>query len=100
MQPILPPALASWQARGRRQRVFGHDVFVIEEGPRDDRAPLLVLHGFPSSSFDFHLVLSILASKRRVIVHDHIGFGLSAKPERYSYSLIEQAEAAVAVWRK
>jgi pimeloyl-ACP methyl ester carboxylesterase len=34
-----------------------------------------------------------------VIVHDHLGFGLSDKPPGYSYSLIEQAEVALEVWR-
>lgn len=64
-----------------------------------DGAPLLVLHGFPSSSFDFHLALPMLAAHRRVVLHDHLGFGLSDKPERYSYSLMEQADAALLVWR-
>jgi pimeloyl-ACP methyl ester carboxylesterase len=99
MRNILPPPLAAWQARGRRIGVFGHDIFAIEDGPSDDPEPVLVLHGFPSSSFDFHLVLPILAARRRVVVHDHIGFGLSDKPEAYSYSLLEQTDAALAVWR-
>jgi pimeloyl-ACP methyl ester carboxylesterase len=94
----IPPALSAWQARGSFLRVFGRDVFTMTAG-EGDADPLLVLHGFPSSSFDFHLVLDALASRRRVILHDHIGFGLSEKPARYSYSLIEQAEVAIEVWR-
>src|SRR5262249_17419645 len=62
-------------------------------------APLVVLHGFPSSSLDFRAALGRLSRGRRVVVHDHLGFGLSSKPERYSYSLIEQAEVAVELWR-
>jgi pimeloyl-ACP methyl ester carboxylesterase len=42
----------------------------------------------------------VLAKSRRVIVHDHLGFGLSDKPAEYSYSLMEQAAYAVGVWRK
>ena len=34
-----------------------------------------------------------------MIVHDHLGFGFSDKPADYSYSLIEQAEVALGVWR-
>jgi pimeloyl-ACP methyl ester carboxylesterase len=34
-----------------------------------------------------------------VVVFDFPGFGLSAKPARYSYSLLEQAEYAIGVWR-
>ena len=35
-----------------------------------------------------------------MVLHDHLGFGLSDKPEEYSYSLVEQAEHAVALWRE
>jgi pimeloyl-ACP methyl ester carboxylesterase len=100
MPNILPPALAAWQSHGRRLRVAGHDLFVIEGGPITDPEPVIVLHGFPSSSFDFHLVRPLLATRRRLIVHDHIGFGLSDKPERYSYSLLEQTDVALLVWRE
>src|SRR5687767_929798 len=99
----LPPALASWQSRGRTVRVFGHAIFVLDTGSAakvPDEEPLLLLHGFPTSSFDFRHVLARLSEGRRVVVHDHIGFGLSDKPERYSYSLMEQADAAIAVWRE
>lgn len=99
----LPPAIAAWGARGRRARVFDHDVFVLDVAPRSSDAsgdPLLLLHGFPTSSFDFRHVMDRLSERRRVIVHDHIGFGLSAKPERYSYSLMEQADVALTVWRE
>jgi pimeloyl-ACP methyl ester carboxylesterase len=99
MYTPLPPALAVWQSRGRRVRALGHEAFVIDEGPRTDPDPILVLHGFPSSGFDFHLALPSLSARRRVVVHDHLGFGLSDKPERYSYSLLEQADAALEVWR-
>ncbi|MFL5347371.1 MAG: alpha/beta fold hydrolase [Hyalangium sp.] len=99
MRHSLPSALAAWQARGRRLSVLGHEVFVLQDGPVDRGDPLLVLHGFPSSSFDFHLALPLLAARRRVVLHDHLGFGLSDKPERYSYSLLEQTDAALLVWR-
>jgi pimeloyl-ACP methyl ester carboxylesterase len=99
MPHSLPPALAAWQSRGRRIRVLGHEVFVLQDGPADGGDPVLVLHGFPSSCFDFHLALPLLAARRRVVLHDHLGFGLSDKPERYSYSLMEQADAALLVWR-
>lgn len=107
MDAPLPPALSAWRSRGRTTKVFGHNVFVIDApatAPPKDSAheplPLLILHGFPTSSFDFRHVLPRLSERRRVVVHDHIGFGLSDKPERYSYSLLEQADVAVAVLRE
>ncbi len=79
--------------------VFGHRVFVVDEGGADADA-LVILHGYPSSSYDFVEVLPALAKRFRVVVHDHLGFGLSQKPDDYSYSLIEQADAALDVWRQ
>jgi pimeloyl-ACP methyl ester carboxylesterase len=79
-----------WQQRGRTIQVRGLDVFCVAEG----RGPAVVLlHGFPTSGFDWRHVLDQLRdSGRRVIVPDMPGFGLSAKPASFSYSLIEQAE--------
>lgn len=95
----LPARVLDWQSRGSRVRIFDRDVFVREDGKEHEEA-LLVLHGFPTSSFDFHLVLSDFAKRFRVVVHDHLGFGLSDKPRDYSYSLFEQAEVAMELWRK
>jgi pimeloyl-ACP methyl ester carboxylesterase len=82
-----------------RHRIFGRDVFAVSEGDEGCAAPILILHGFPSSSRDFLPPLPRLAAKHRVVVHDHLGFGYSDKPEDYSYSLLEQAEVAIALWR-
>jgi len=80
-------------------QVFGRDVFVVDDG-KDKEETLLILHGFPTSSFDFHRVMPHFTKRFRVIVHDHLGFGLSDKPRDYSYSLFEQAEVAMELWRK
>ena len=60
--------------------------------------PLLVLHGFPSSSYDFHLVLDDLRRTRRVLLLDFLGYGLSAKPDD-RYTLAEQADIVMAFTR-
>jgi pimeloyl-ACP methyl ester carboxylesterase len=95
----IPPALSEWRARGQFLRLLGRTVFAVDTGPRD-APPLLLLHGFPTSSFDFHLTLGRLSKQHRVIVHDHLGFGFSDKPEEFSYSLLEQADVAIMVWQK
>lgn len=96
---MLPSPLQTWRDRGRFIQVFGREVFVVTAGP-EEAPPLLILHGFPTSSQDFAAALPRLAARHRVIVHDHLGFGLSAKPEDYSYSLFEQADVALGVWRQ
>jgi len=90
-------AVERWRARGERVDIQGHGVFVVDEGPRE--APvLLLLHGYPSSSADWEHALPHLTASYRVICHDHLGFGLSDKPDDYSYSLFEQADIAVGLW--
>jgi len=87
--------LREWFQRGRHHSIGGRRVFVLDtglEGTPSSHPPLLVLHGFPSSSFDFHRMLPRLAIGRRVVLVDMPGAGFSDKPERYSYSLFEQAD--------
>jgi pimeloyl-ACP methyl ester carboxylesterase len=70
-------------------------------GSTDTGKPtLVVLHGYPTSSHDYYRVLPDLAAHYRVIVHDHLGFGLSDKPRDYSYALYEQADFALLLWRQ
>lgn len=47
---------------------------------------ILFVHGTPSWSFDFRNVIKELKQTHRCIAIDHIGFGLSDKPELYDYS--------------
>ena len=63
------------------------------EAERDE--PLLVLHGFPSSSYDFAAVLDDLRRTRRVLLLDFLGYGLSTKPDQ-AYTLAEQADIVMA----
>ena len=74
--------------------VNGHQIFYIDEGNSEE--VVLVVHGFPTSSFDFKNVLRTLANRYRVIIPDHLGFGFSDKPKSdYSYSLKEQAQKVI-----
>jgi len=79
------------------RRVGEHELFCVDTG--GDKPVLLILHGYPTSSHDYWRALPILAERYRVIVHDHLGFGFSDKPRDYSYSLVDQADHAIALWR-
>ena len=67
--------------------IDGLSIFYREAGPRDAPA-IVLLHGFPSSSFMYRDLLPRLASRYRVIAPDYPGFGLSAFPARgqFDYS--------------
>lgn len=63
----------------RYATVQGRQLFYREAGPAD--APVLVLlHGFPTSSFMFRNLIPALAGRYHVIAPDHLGFGLSDAP--------------------
>ena len=79
-----------------------HKLFVKQMGKPDAPASktLLLLHGFPESSFSYHgIVEGMLQTFDRIILFDMLGYGLSDKPLNYSYSLLEQADTAFAVWK-
>lgn len=92
------PTFDAWLKRGEYHTVYSHQVFVIDEG--DHKETIAILHGYPSCSYDYYLILPLLTQHYRVVIHDHLGLGLSDKPENYSYSLIEQADIALALWQK
>ena len=86
-----------WEAIGTHRELCGERIFTIDApsiGP-ERHAPLLVLHGFPTSSFDYAAVLDGLRAGRRVLLLDMLGYGLSAKPDR-AYSMALQADVAAA----
>lgn len=95
----LSSAVLAWLARGSRMRVGAHQVFVVDEGQRADEAVLLV-HGFPESSYDFRACLDLLRDRRRTVALDLLGFGLSDKPATAGYSLFEQADVIEVVLRE
>jgi len=81
---------------------FGHKVFVKQIGSpaASSDKTLLLIHGFPESSYSFHAVLSGLQNIfDRIILFDMLGYGFSDKPtDAYTYSLFEQADTAFTVW--
>jgi pimeloyl-ACP methyl ester carboxylesterase len=53
---------------------------------------LLMLHGFPTWSYDYAAVASDLARDNDVITLDFLGYGASDKPNPYAYSVPESAD--------
>ena len=101
--------LARWLAAGTRFSYRGRSIFGREflsglgsglgSGSISD-STLVLVHGFPTSSFDWHRVWDALCARhRRVIALDMIGFGWSDKPRDYAYSIRDQADLHEAVLR-
>ncbi|TVZ54991.1 pimeloyl-ACP methyl ester carboxylesterase [Lutibacter sp. Hel_I_33_5] len=95
-----------WKSKGEFITVFNRKLFVIDSKDvissvvEKSQETMVVLHGYPTSSFDYFKVLPALSKRYRVIIHDHLGFGFSDKPLDYSYSLIEQADFALQLWKQ
>lgn len=84
-------ALDVWRAQSHELRFGPHAIRYWTAG--DPAAePLLLLHGFPTASWDWHYLWAPLAERYRVIACDMLGFGFSAKPRGHAYSLLEQAD--------
>lgn len=83
-----------WRAAGRTFDFRGHAVFYVEQARAPAAGPaLLLLHGFPTSSWDWQRLWSALGARfGRVIAADMLGFGFSAKPAAHAYSILDQAD--------
>ena len=86
--------MAEWRDGGRALATPAGRVFV--RSASGDGPTVLLLHGYPSSSFDFQQVVPHLAG-RAWLTLDFLGFGLSDKPRPHRYSLLEQADIVQAV---
>jgi pimeloyl-ACP methyl ester carboxylesterase len=97
MSDGLTERVRAWQGRGQGEEFRGHSIHAFRrqgEGPL-----LLLLHGFPSSSYDWRLLLEELPG-RNVLAFDFLGFGLSAKPREHDYSLFWQADLSEELVRR
>ncbi len=81
--------LSSWKSSGSYFLYKNHQIFVKESGAGETLVPI---HGFPTSSWDWHKVWQSLTEKYHVLTLDMIGFGFSDKPKKYPYSIFDQAD--------
>lgn len=84
-------ALDEWRGQSQVLDFRGHRIRYWTAGDTHSQ-PLLLIHGFPSASWDWHRLWAPLAERYRVIACDMLGFGYSAKPRGHAYSLLEQAD--------
>ncbi len=85
---MLSPKLPDYAFADHRINSDGLALHYVDEGPTD-APPLLMLHGNPTWSFYYRHLIHALRGQYRTIVPDHIGMGLSDKPDesRYEFTL-------------
>ena len=81
--------LEDWQDAGKWFHYGNHAIFSRMEGRGD---ALLLIHGFPTSSWDWHRLWPFLTARFQVLVTDMIGFGFSDKPSDYPYSIVDATD--------
>lgn len=90
--------LTRWQDTGLRFDFRGLPVFYQVARSEAAGLPLLLIHGFPTSSWDWAGLWPALQKRHPlVIAPDLLGFGYSPKPRGHRYSLMEQADLCVAL---
>ncbi len=90
--------IEDWEARGKRVELLGHDIFVIDEPARGEPwGTVLLIHGFPSASWDWWKIWPGLNRHFRLVAMDMLGFGFSAKPCPHDYRIMEQADICEAL---
>lgn len=93
------PAVATWFERGQFKTLLDKSIFTIDEG--DSNLPVIVLiHGFPTSSYDWRPIWETLKNSYRLISLDMYGFGFSDKPNARVYSIHQQADIFEALIKK
>jgi pimeloyl-ACP methyl ester carboxylesterase len=58
---------------------------------------VLLLHGYPTGSFDWHAVWPLLLPQHRLIAPDFLGLGFSDKPVQFDYTITAHAQAVDAL---
>ncbi|MGH8444852.1 MAG: alpha/beta fold hydrolase [Solimonas sp.] len=90
---MASPDFVQWQQTGHRFEHRGQPVFYQSGGSAGGSGTLLCIHGFPTASWDWHRIWPQLCARfALVLAPDMMGFGYSAKPARYRYSIVDQAD--------
>jgi pimeloyl-ACP methyl ester carboxylesterase len=86
---IAPLSPTAWEQDATTFAWQGHRLFarVGGTGPA-----LLLLHGFPTSSWDWARLWPVLEPHHRLLALDHLGFGRSDKPRDFAYSVRASAD--------
>lgn len=93
-----------WKNGGQFFSWQGQSIFYRDTGTQADanlaKPALLLIHGFPTSSYDFHGMWAALGEKYRLLAFDMLGYGFSDKPAKWNYTIHGQADIAEALMKK
>ena len=85
--------LSQWRAEANSFVAHGWRIVSWTSPTTDDQKPwLLLIHGFPTSSWDWTGVWPMLEGRFNLAAIDMLGFGLSEKPRTINYRIADQAD--------
>ena len=82
-----------WRREAKDLIAGGRRLAYWTAGEKDETKPwLLLIHGYPTSSWDWNFIWDRLGAHFRLAALDMLGFGLSEKPRNIVYSIFSQAD--------
>lgn len=83
--------LLDWKSK---EQIFEHQGNKLSYHDSGDSSKkiIVLLHGYPTSSYDWNSIWSELSSNYRLIAMDMLGFGFSDKPADIDYTIAMQAD--------
>ncbi len=90
-QPLWKTHALAWKAAGSFFEWKKRKLFYRVGGEGE---PILLLHGFPTSSWDWKDIWENLSHDYKLLSFDYLGFGFSDKPKGGHYSIFEYANQA------
>ena len=94
--PLSKASLQCWHDKGQFLTLLDQEIFVIDEGQKNQPVVVLI-HGFPTSSWDWAPIWDSLRANYRLVCLDMLGFGFSDKPDHRNYSIHGQADLVEAL---
>ena len=92
--------MSSWKAEYPFESHFldleGNRLHYVDEGPKESAQSIVCVHGNPTWSFYYRSIICRFKDAHRSLAVDHIGCGLSDKPQDYDYCLANHTSNLVA----
>ena len=87
-QTSVSPELERWRESGDYLQYQSRNIFYHDSGGTSSDV-ILMMHGFPTSSWDWRFLWQDLKQDHRLVALDMLGFGFSDKPKQHQYSINE-----------
>lgn len=89
--------ILDWKNKGQYFNFQEHKIFYIQHGVGEN---LLILHGYPYSSFEWKDCIEILSKQFKITVLDLLGMGFSDKPKNHRYHYEEHCAIVNSLLKK